>query len=192
MYYKAIIIGASTGGPSALRTILKSLPKSFPIPILVVQRIPQGIFAESLAEALDEASDITVRILKEKDVIHQDEAVLIPGGFNLTFEDENNTIKLVPGDDPDNSPSISSTIKQAGSFFKGPIIFSVLTGICLEDHLINEAKNLSDHNGYIVVQKPETCFIDDLPQTIIQSNISNDIIELERMGPILTELSGKV
>ncbi len=192
MFYKAIIIGASTGGPSALRTILKSLPKLFPIPILVVQKIPQGIFAESLAEALDEVSDITVRILKEKDVINQHEAVLIPGGFNLIFEGDKNSIKLIPGEDSENAPSISTTIKQAISFFKGPIIFSVLTGICLEDHLIDEAKKLCHHNGYIITQKPETCFIDDLPKTVIQANISNDIIELDRMGPVLTQLSSKI
>ena len=188
MSYKAIILGASTGGPSALRTILKNIPKNFPIPIIIVQRIPPGLFAESLAEALDEASDIKVRILKEEDTIQQNEAVLIPGGFNITFQGGGNKIKLIPGDDPENSPSISYTIGQTQAFFKEPIILSILTGICLDDNLTSESKKLKEQQGFIIVQSPDSCFIEDLPQTIIQENLADKVIALDKMGEEINSL----
>ena len=191
MQYKAVIIGATTGGPNALRTILKKMPKDFPIPIIIVQRIPQGLFAESLAEALDEASEIKVRILHENDQLHNNEAVLIPGGYNLKLLHESNSIQLISGDDPENSPSISETLKQAEHYFNGPVILAILTGICLEDDLIKNVKDLISAGSHVITQKPETCFIEDLPQTIIQAGLSNDNIDLNDISEHLSRLANK-
>ncbi|HWA71335.1 MAG TPA: chemotaxis-specific protein-glutamate methyltransferase CheB [Polyangiaceae bacterium] len=52
---QCIAIGASTGGPAALVTILRALPESFPIPILLVMHIGP-LFATALAEWLDAQS----------------------------------------------------------------------------------------------------------------------------------------
>lgn len=182
--YKAVIIGASTGGPNALRTILKKVPEDFPLPILILQRIPQGLFAESLAEALDEVSPIKVRILNTEDHLKTNEAVLVPGGFNIKLLSDNE-IKLVPSDDPENSPSISQTLEQ----FNGcsPVLFTVLTGISLEDELVNSIKAIKDKGGKTIVQSPETCFIDDLPQIVISSGLADEIIALEDISQELAK-----
>ncbi len=50
-----LVIGASTGGPPVLRTILAGLPKTFPAPILVVQHIAKG-FSPSLVQWLQQES----------------------------------------------------------------------------------------------------------------------------------------
>lgn len=54
-----IAIGASTGGPAALVTILRALPEKFPIPILLVMHIGP-LFATALAEWLDAQSTLRV------------------------------------------------------------------------------------------------------------------------------------
>jgi two-component system chemotaxis response regulator CheB len=48
---KLVAMGASTGGPVALQTILRQLPRSLPVPILVVQHIAAG-FVKGMAEWL--------------------------------------------------------------------------------------------------------------------------------------------
>ena len=48
---RLVAIGASTGGPAAIRTILAELPRSFPVPILIVQHIARG-FTSGLAHWL--------------------------------------------------------------------------------------------------------------------------------------------
>jgi len=189
MYYKSIILGSSTGGPSALRVILKQLPKDFPLPIIIVQRVPPGLFAESLAEALDDACELKVRILNDEDSINPSEAVLIPGGFNILFD--NDKVKLIKGTDIENSPSISHTITQSLGYYEAPVVLSVLTGICLDDDLIQETKILKEKNGWVTVQNPETCFIGDLPQTLIKANVTDDIIALDKIGNALISLSQK-
>jgi two-component system chemotaxis response regulator CheB len=58
---RMIGIVASTGGPQALTVLLRSLPASFPIPIVVVQHIASG-FGPGLARLLDETIDLPVRL----------------------------------------------------------------------------------------------------------------------------------
>ena len=57
---KLIAIGISTGGPKALRSLIPSIPKNFPIPILISQHIPKD-FSSSLAKGLNDVSQITVK-----------------------------------------------------------------------------------------------------------------------------------
>jgi len=58
---KVIGIGASTGGPPVLQTILASLPKDFPAPILLVQHIARG-FVDGMAEWLNRTTSLQIQI----------------------------------------------------------------------------------------------------------------------------------
>jgi two-component system chemotaxis response regulator CheB len=59
----AIVIGASTGGPAALLTVLSGLPGDFPIPVLVVQHISAG-FTTGLAGWLDSQLALPVAVAR--------------------------------------------------------------------------------------------------------------------------------
>lgn len=59
-----VAIGASTGGPQALLTILASLPKNFPAAIIIVQHVDSA-FSEGLASWLRDGSDIRVDIARD-------------------------------------------------------------------------------------------------------------------------------
>jgi chemotaxis response regulator CheB len=56
-----VAVGASTGGPAALATVLRGLPATTPVPILVVQHITPG-FDAALTTWLDETTPLTVRL----------------------------------------------------------------------------------------------------------------------------------
>ena len=68
---RVVVIGASTGGPPALATILADLPADLPVPVLVVQHMADG-FVEGLATWLDGLSPLPV-------VMAQDGRRLLPG-----------------------------------------------------------------------------------------------------------------
>jgi uncharacterized Zn-finger protein len=57
---KIVAIGVSTGGPDALAHVLPSLPKDFPVPIVIAQHMPP-VFTSMLANRLSLKSRLTVR-----------------------------------------------------------------------------------------------------------------------------------
>ena len=56
-----IVVGASTGGPQALRTVLRSLPDKPDVPVFIVQHMPSA-FTASLAKRLNEIVAFPVRL----------------------------------------------------------------------------------------------------------------------------------
>ncbi len=54
-----VLVGTSTGGPSALEALLAPLPENFPWPILVAQHMP-ATFTGPLAKRLDDLCAIRI------------------------------------------------------------------------------------------------------------------------------------
>ena len=83
---RAICIGASTGGPAAVLTILRGLPANFPIPILMVIHIGES-FSPAFAEWLDGQSPVRVRHAREEEPLPlpgpATGVVLAPAGAHL-------------------------------------------------------------------------------------------------------------
>lgn len=78
---KVIVIGASTGGTEAIRTMIKSFPASTP-GIVVVQHMPPG-FIEAFAESLDRQSAMTVKEAENGDRIIPGRVLIAPGGKQM-------------------------------------------------------------------------------------------------------------
>ena len=78
----AVGMGASTGGPKALEHILGALPKSFCLPLLVVQHIAAG-FTRGLADWLDAATPLSVRIATNDEPLEPGRCYLSPSGFHM-------------------------------------------------------------------------------------------------------------
>lgn len=72
---RILAIGASTGGPQAVATLLEALPKPFPHPILLVQHVGDE-FVRGLAEWLESRTGIATRLVLEP-------TALTPGTLHL-------------------------------------------------------------------------------------------------------------
>ncbi|MGZ9137944.1 MAG: chemotaxis protein CheB, partial [Candidatus Deferrimicrobiaceae bacterium] len=64
--FEVLGVGASTGGPTALRDLFSALPADFPMPILVVQHITMG-FTAGFVEWLRQHTPLDVRVANEED-----------------------------------------------------------------------------------------------------------------------------
>ncbi len=78
---KIIAIGASTGGPEALRTVLRALPVNAPA-TLVVQHMPAG-FTEQLARRLNDETALNVKEARSGDPVVQGQVLIAPGDYHL-------------------------------------------------------------------------------------------------------------
>ena len=79
--HRVLVIGASTGGPQALRSVLASL-KPEGVSVIVAQHISEQ-FVSSLAERLDDASAFDVAVANHGDALLPGRALIAPGDQNL-------------------------------------------------------------------------------------------------------------
>ncbi|WP_156410891.1 protein-glutamate methylesterase/protein-glutamine glutaminase [Paenibacillus sp. Soil787] len=89
-----VAIGTSTGGPRALHQVISHIPAGFPAPILIVQHMPPN-FTKSLAQRLNDISQIQVVEAAEGDVLQTATAYVAPGGWHMViYKDSEKTYKI--------------------------------------------------------------------------------------------------
>src|SRR6202000_3043845 len=79
---EVVVIGLSTGGPSALEQLLPMLPKDFPVPVLIVQHMPK-LFTGALAERLDKCCALRVEQAYDNATIRPGTVWLAPGDAHM-------------------------------------------------------------------------------------------------------------
>lgn len=77
-----VVIGASTGGPQAVFSVITELPKNFPVPVLVVQHMPE-LFTESFAKRLNSRAQLRVKLAEQGEILEQGRVYVAPGDIIL-------------------------------------------------------------------------------------------------------------
>ena len=80
--FRAVALGASTGGPSALKTVVSALPRDFPAPLLIVQHIAAG-FVEGFVSWLGESTPMPVRLAVHGEILLPGHIYVAPDGVHL-------------------------------------------------------------------------------------------------------------
>jgi two-component system chemotaxis response regulator CheB len=123
-----VAIGASTGGPPALNTILSRLPASFPLPIVIVQHIASG-FVTAMAEWLDNSTDLSVSVAREGEALNPGHAYVAPDDMH-TIITEQRRIHLVEGSDKEILvPSVNMIFNSVAEIYTEHAIGVLLTGM---------------------------------------------------------------
>src|SRR4029077_20161154 len=79
---EVVVIGLSTGGPSALEQLLPKLPKDFPVPVMIVQHMPK-LFTGALAERLHNCCALRVEQAYDNATIRPGTVWLAPGDSHM-------------------------------------------------------------------------------------------------------------
>lgn len=127
---KLVIIGASTGGTEALKTILTQLPADFP-PILIAQHMPER-FTRSFAERLNSLCQIRVKEAEDGEIVRNGHAYIAPGDRHLLLA-RNGSTQLIrlSQDAPVNRhrPSVDVLFHSAAQQARGQAVGVILTGM---------------------------------------------------------------
>jgi two-component system chemotaxis response regulator CheB len=121
---KCVAIGASTGGPAALQTILANLPAAFPAPLLIVQHMTPGFIA-GLVAWLAQASGWPIHIVKSEETPLAGHAYIAPDGFQMKVASSGRLV--LTQDAPENGvrPSVSYLFRSVACTY-GPAAAGVL------------------------------------------------------------------
>ena len=162
--YKAIVIGASAGGLSALTTLFGSLPADFPLPIMVVQHRYRDQL-NLLEEILQNKCKIRIRQVEEKEKIEPGTVYIAPPDYHLLVE-EDFTFSL--SSDPLVSfsrPSIDVLFESAAIAYKRSLVGVVLTGANKDGAAGLLA--IKKQGGLTIAQSPEEAEYPYMPQAAI-------------------------
>ncbi len=128
---KIVAIGASTGGPNALRIVLENLPPDLNAPVLVVQHMPK-YFTKAFAERLDAKCDIQVKEAEDGEVLKAGFVYIAEGDSHLRLEEGCNELTLSVSDGEKVSghrPSVDAMFKSLVDLKNVKVIGVLMTGM---------------------------------------------------------------
>jgi two-component system, chemotaxis family, protein-glutamate methylesterase/glutaminase len=180
-----LAIGASTGGPIALNTLLKALPSDFPLPIVVVQHMAAG-FTHGLVEWLQLESRLPLKIAQHEQRIVQGEVYFAPDGCHLELCSRT-TFGLSQA--PPVSfvrPSVTVLFESVARTYGAEAIGVLLTGMG-EDGATG-LKVIHDHGGVTLAQDEASCVVYGMPAVAVRLGAAGAVLPLDRIAPTLRDL----
>ncbi len=126
---KLVAIGASTGGPQALLTLLGQLPCDLRQAVLVVQHMAEG-FIPGLASWLDGLVPMPVVVGQSGRRLAPGTITIAPSGGNLLVQDDRLRVLCVPPDEGQfHVPGIDATFRSVAAALGPDAIGVLLTGM---------------------------------------------------------------
>ena len=171
-----IAVGISTGGPRALCSVIPQFPENIPAAIVIVQHMPPG-FTKSLAERLNETSNITVKEAEDGDELKAGVAYVAPGDYHLELIQENTKVKVKLL----KTPPIGGLRPNADIMMKSLAEISTHTplGVIMTGMGSDGSKGLLElkkkKNAYIVAQDESTSVVYGMLRSAIELGIVDKI-----------------
>lgn len=176
---KAVLIGASTGGPPVLQTVLSGFHADFPAPILVVQHITKG-FIEGMIEWLGAAISLPVSLARDGERA-------LPGRVYFAPDDRHMGIDasgrfFLSMDAPENGirPSISFLFRSALASYGAEVVAVLLTGMGKDG--ADEMKRIRDIGGVTIIQDKESSVVYGMPGEAARLGGAAHVLPPERIS----------
>jgi len=179
-----VAIGASTGGPSALREVLGGLPAGLPAPILVTQHIAEG-FIPGLVEWLDTACAIRVRVAEDGCALLPGTAYLAPTGKDLVID--GGAVRLAnPAASQVHAPS-ADVLFESVARSRGPAAVGVLlTGMGADG--ARGLGLLRDVGAATIAQDEATSVVFGMPRAAIERGAAERVLPLNDIAGAIAAL----
>lgn len=185
---KLVAIGASTGGPLALQTILSGLSNRFPVPILIVQHMVAD-FIPGFVEWLDQTCSLPVRVAAHGEPILPGHAYMAPGGYQMKVE-TGQKISLTR-DLPENGhcPSVSSLFRSVAQVFGSRAVGVLLTGMGKDG--AEELRLMKDKGAMTFAQDEESSVVHGMPGEAIRLGAAAYVLPPDKISAALVSLAKK-
>ena len=181
-------IGASTGGPRALRHILSRLPGGGGTAYLIAQHMPVT-FTSAFAERLDRAVSPKVILAENNAVVLPGYVYICPGGHNLELRAVNGTWKLRVRrvEFEETAPSVDVLFQSVAKEYDGSVLGILLTGMGTDGGQGMQA--LMDVGGHTVAESAETAAVFGMPKEAVDRGAAKEVLPLGEIGKRLSQFA---
>ena len=175
-----IAIGASAGGPAALATVLRGLPKDFPAAIVIVQHVDEQ-FAAGMAEWLSQQSRAAAcAVASEGDRPAVGDVLLAGTSDHLMLKTADRLGYTAEPRDYVYRPSVDVFFQSVCRLWRGDVVGVLLTGMGRDGAL--GLKALRDQGHHTIAQDEATSAVYGMPKAAATLDAAVDILPLDRIA----------
>ena len=157
------VLGASLGGPDAVKKFLTCLDANLPVAFILAQHVGAN-FVSILAEQLNRYTPFDVKVASQGHVLHHGGVLVVPVDQRVVVN-QVGVVELKPYTfESTYTPSIDTVLADMTHKYRqhaGAIIFS---GMC--DDGVNGCIQVVDNGGEVWIQNPESCVIAEMPGNV--------------------------
>ena len=187
---RIVVIGVSTGGPNALAEVMPMFPKTFRLPILIVQHMPP-LFTRLLAERLDGVSAIDVREVTQDSHLQPGKAIVAAGGYHMRVrKKESATIATMDQEPAENScrPAVDVMFRSVAEVFGGAVVAVMLTGMGNDG--LKGTEILKSQGAYVIAQDERSSVVWGMPGCVVKAGLANATVDLRCVVPEILKQVG--
>lgn len=174
-----VVIGASTGGPTALVELFRDLPGQLDATVVVAQHMPPR-FTDTFAQRLDRTTDFRVRQASGAHPLMRGEAWVCPGGHCIEIGADGQLVVMDPAPSDRYVPSIDRLFESAGRKLGATCLGIVLTG--MGDDGAAGSKAIKAGGGTVFAESAETAVIYGMPQAAKAAGGVDELHAINRMA----------
>jgi two-component system, chemotaxis family, protein-glutamate methylesterase/glutaminase len=176
------VLGASTGGTEALKTVLTALPADLP-GICVVQHIP-AYFSLAFANRLNDLCQLEVREARHGDDVRPGLVLVAPGGHHMVLRWVGNHYVVELNDGPPvhhQRPAVDVLFDSAVKAGAGPHSLAVVMTGMGADGAVGMLK-LREAGATTIAQNEETCVVFGMPREAIRIGAAQHVLSLYQIA----------
>jgi len=180
---KVVVIGVSTGGPTALGTILPLFPADFLLPILVVQHMPP-LFTRLLAERLNSTCRLPVKEASNGALVAAGQILVAPGDFHMKLDSSSGGVRvLLDQSVRQNScrPAVDALFASTGDVYGGAVLAVVLTGMGQDG--LRGAEILKAQGATVLAQDEPSSVVWGMPGAVVNAGFADRVLPLDEVVP---------
>lgn len=190
----ALVIGASTGGPAALDIVLSALPAEFPLPVLVVQHMPE-LFTRLFAERLDGHCRLRAREATEGDPVRVGTIYVARGNWHMELHGgapggPKATVHLTQGPLENHCrPAVDVLFRSAAAVYGSAVLAVVLTGMGADGMLGSKAVRAA--GGAVIAQDQASSIVWGMPGAVTNAGLAQRVLTLDAIAPEIVRLCSR-
>ncbi len=186
--FEVLCIGASTGGPAAVEQILKNLPGSISVPVVVAQHMPNH-FISQFAQRLNQISKFSVGVASHGQSPVSGNAYILPGDSNTIFGlDSEGGVQFQKHDKvfkDYNEPSINALFDSAATIFKNKALGVLLTGMGKDG--AKGLKEIKNSGGFTIAQDESSSVIFGMPKVAAEIGAVSKTLHIKEISRFLSK-----
>ena len=186
---RAIVIGASTGGPQALAAVLEKLsPFAEPAPIFIVLHMPND-FASVVSGYLERLTHRATSIAVRGEVAKPGHIYVAPGNTHLQLIRGQLGPTLAFHDGPPENfckPAVNVLFRSAAKVYGMATLGIVLSGMGNDG--LDGSRAIVEAGGSVIVQDAKTSVVWGMPGAVAQEGLASAILPVDRIGETAANL----